>query len=137
MKEERKQLDQISEYLEKVGSSENKLEDSALFFEYLDYDFSLISMGEIMTLSVLNSCKCNENGYLKESVLNEVHKPRYDEICRYGELGKRVFSTIEWCKEEARIETLKNLTYPYLGGVGISNLVVLKELSKDKVRVKN
>ena len=34
MKEERKQLDQISEYLEKVGSSENKLEDSALFFEY-------------------------------------------------------------------------------------------------------
>lgn len=55
MKEERKQLDQISEYLEKVGSSENKLEDSALFFEYLDYDFSLISMGEIMTLSVLNS----------------------------------------------------------------------------------
>ena len=96
-----------------------------------------------------------ENGYLKESVLDEVgalvslfieekplcsydlHKPRYDEICRYGELGKRVFSTIEWCKEEARIETLKNLTYPYLGGVGISNLVVLKELSKDKVRVKN
>ena len=72
MKEERKQLDQISEYLEKVGSSENKLEDSALFFEYLDYDFSLISMGEIMTLSVLNSCKCNENGYLKESVLDEV-----------------------------------------------------------------
>ena len=155
MKEERKQLDQISEYLEKVGSSENKLEDSALFFEYLDYDFSLISMGEIMTLSVLNSCKCNENGYLKESVLDEVgalvslfieekplcsydlHKPRYDEICRYGELGKRFFSTIEWCKEEARIETLKNLTYPYLGGVGISNLVVLKELSKDKVRVKN
>ena len=64
MKEERKQLDQISEYLEKVGSSENKLEDSALFFEYLDYDFSLISMGEIMTLSVLNSCKCNENGSL-------------------------------------------------------------------------
>lgn len=67
----------------------------------------------------------------------DLHKPRYDEICRYGELGKRVFSTIEWCKEEARIETLKNLTYPYLGGVGISNLVVLKELSKDKVRVKN
>lgn len=47
MKEERKQLDQISEYLEKVGSSENKLEDSALFFEYLDYDFLLFQWGKL------------------------------------------------------------------------------------------
>lgn len=47
MKEERKQLDQISEYLEKVGSSENKLEDSALFLNILIMIFLLFQWGKL------------------------------------------------------------------------------------------